>query len=133
MADTPEVRPVGDLPDEIGKTAARELSINGITSLEQLAAHSKKELLAMHGVGCPRLGESTFSGQTGGHLETAVVPDLLGLLDERPQVRVLVAGAALGRQPGVRSDSWLRADSHPTEEAVETGNLVAPEAFDRRS
>jgi predicted flap endonuclease-1-like 5' DNA nuclease len=51
VADTPDVRPVGDLPDEIGKTAARELSINGITSLEQVAAHSKKGLLAIHGVG----------------------------------------------------------------------------------
>jgi predicted flap endonuclease-1-like 5' DNA nuclease len=51
VPDTPDVRPVGDLPDEIGKTAARELSINGITSLEQLASHSTKELLAIHGVG----------------------------------------------------------------------------------
>lgn len=51
MAATPDVRPVGDLPDEIGKTAARELSANGITSLRQVADHSKKELLAIHGVG----------------------------------------------------------------------------------
>jgi hypothetical protein len=48
---TPDVRPVGDLPDEIGKTAARELCLNGITSLRQVAAYSKKELLAIHGVG----------------------------------------------------------------------------------
>lgn len=39
MAGTPVVRPVGDLPNEIGKTAARELSLNGITSLEQVARH----------------------------------------------------------------------------------------------
>lgn len=51
MADTPDVRPVGDLPDAIGKTAARELSLNGITTLRQVAGHSKKELLAIHGVG----------------------------------------------------------------------------------
>lgn len=51
MAQTPDLRPVGDLPDEIGKTAARELSLNGISSLQQVAAHSKKELLAIHGVG----------------------------------------------------------------------------------
>ncbi|TGG95444.1 hypothetical protein E4656_03195 [Natronospirillum operosum] len=51
MAATPDVRPVGDLPNEIGKTAARELSLNGITSLQQVAAHSRKELLAIHGVG----------------------------------------------------------------------------------
>lgn len=51
MAPTPDIRPVGDLPDEIGKTAARELSLNGITSLQQVADHSKKELLAIHGVG----------------------------------------------------------------------------------
>jgi predicted flap endonuclease-1-like 5' DNA nuclease len=51
MADTPDVRPVGDLPDEIGKTAARELASSGITSLEQVAARSRDELLAIHGVG----------------------------------------------------------------------------------
>ena len=37
MAGTPDVRPVGDLPDEIGKTTARELSLNGITSRRQVA------------------------------------------------------------------------------------------------
>lgn len=51
MAPTPDIRPVGNLPDEIGKTAARELSRNGITSLQQVATYSKKELLAIHGVG----------------------------------------------------------------------------------
>ena len=51
MRPTPDVRPVGDLPNEIGKTAARELSLHGITSLAQVAAHSKQELLAIHGVG----------------------------------------------------------------------------------
>ena len=51
MTPTPDVRPVGDLPDKIGKTAARELSLNGITSLRQVATHSKRELLAIHGVG----------------------------------------------------------------------------------
>lgn len=51
MASTPDIRPVGDLPDSIGKTAARELAHNGVTSLKQVAEHSKKELLAIHGVG----------------------------------------------------------------------------------
>jgi len=51
MAPTPDVRPVGDLPDEIGKTAARELAHHGVASLAQVAAHTKKELLAIHGVG----------------------------------------------------------------------------------
>ncbi len=51
MAPTPDVRPVGDLPNAIGKTAARALSAHGIASLAQLAAHSKGELLALHGVG----------------------------------------------------------------------------------
>lgn len=51
MAETPDVRPVGDLPNEIGKTAARELATNGITSLEQVASHTTRELLAIHGVG----------------------------------------------------------------------------------
>jgi predicted flap endonuclease-1-like 5' DNA nuclease len=48
---TPDVRPVGDLPYEIGKTAARELSLHGITSLKEVSAHTEKELLAIHGVG----------------------------------------------------------------------------------
>jgi hypothetical protein len=51
MAPTPDVRPVGDLPNEIGKTAARELALHGITSLRRVADHSKAELLAIHGVG----------------------------------------------------------------------------------
>ncbi len=51
MAPTPDIRPVGDLPDAIGKTAARELSLNRITTLRQVASHSRKELLAIHGVG----------------------------------------------------------------------------------
>jgi predicted flap endonuclease-1-like 5' DNA nuclease len=51
MADTPGVRPVGDLPNEIGKTAARELALNGISTLEQVAGHTRKELVAIHGVG----------------------------------------------------------------------------------
>lgn len=56
MAATPDVRPVGDLPNEIGKTAARELSRRGIASLEQVAGHSQKELLAIHGVGPKAIG-----------------------------------------------------------------------------
>lgn len=51
MADTSDIRPVGDLPNAIGKTAARELSLGGITSLDQVARLSKKDLLAIHGVG----------------------------------------------------------------------------------
>jgi predicted flap endonuclease-1-like 5' DNA nuclease len=64
MAQTPDPRPVGDLPNEIGKTAARELAHNGITTLDEVAGHSRKELLAIHGVG-PKavriLGESLAS------------------------------------------------------------------------
>ncbi|MGY6710339.1 MAG: helix-hairpin-helix domain-containing protein [Rhizobiaceae bacterium] len=51
MAPTPDIRPVGDLPNEIGKTAARELARNGITTLDQVAGRTRKELLAIHGVG----------------------------------------------------------------------------------
>ncbi len=51
MAPTPDVRPVGDLPKEIGKPATRALSAHGVTSLAQVATHSKGELLALHGVG----------------------------------------------------------------------------------
>jgi predicted flap endonuclease-1-like 5' DNA nuclease len=48
---TPDVRPGGDLPNEIGKTAARELAANGIISLEKVSTYTTKELLAIHGVG----------------------------------------------------------------------------------
>lgn len=51
MTETPDVRPVGDLLNEIGKTAGRELAANGVTNLEQVASHTTKELLAIHGVG----------------------------------------------------------------------------------
>lgn len=51
MAPTPDIRPVGDLPHEIGKTAARELAQNGITTLDQVAGRTRKELLSIHGVG----------------------------------------------------------------------------------
>lgn len=48
---TPEVRPVGDLPDAIGKTAARALQQAGVDSLTKVSLHTEKELLALHGVG----------------------------------------------------------------------------------
>lgn len=51
MVQTPDIRPIGDLPDEIGKTAARELSVHGINTLQKVANHSERELLAIHGVG----------------------------------------------------------------------------------
>ncbi len=51
MAPTPDVRPVGDLPHGIGKTAARELAHHGVTSLALVAAHAQEELLAIHCVG----------------------------------------------------------------------------------
>lgn len=51
MAGTPDIRPVGDLPDAMGKTAPRALRHAGISSLAEVARHSKKELLAIHGVG----------------------------------------------------------------------------------
>ncbi len=47
---TPDVRPVGDLPDGIGKTAARALLDAGIDSLAQVSEHSEEELLVLHGV-----------------------------------------------------------------------------------
>lgn len=51
MADTPDIRPVGDLPNEMGKTAPRELHHAGISSLAEVAQHTSEELLAIHGVG----------------------------------------------------------------------------------
>lgn len=51
MPPTPDVRPVGDLPHAIGKTAARALATQGITTLAQVATRTEAELLALHGVG----------------------------------------------------------------------------------
>ncbi len=51
MAETPDIRPVGDLPNEMGKTAPRELHSAGISSLAEAAAHTEQELLSIHGVG----------------------------------------------------------------------------------
>lgn len=48
---TPDVRPVGDLPDAVGKTAARQLKSVGIDSLSKVSGHTERELLAIHGVG----------------------------------------------------------------------------------
>ncbi|MFC7374996.1 MULTISPECIES: helix-hairpin-helix domain-containing protein [unclassified Brachybacterium] len=48
---TPDVRPVGDLPDALGKTAPRELQAAGIDSLEKVSRRTEADLLAIHGVG----------------------------------------------------------------------------------
>jgi len=48
---TPDVRPVGDLPNALGKTAPRALQSAGIDSLAKVSTHTEKELLAIHGVG----------------------------------------------------------------------------------
>lgn len=48
---TPDIRPVGDLPDAMGKTAPRELKYAGIGSLQEASEYTEKELLAIHGVG----------------------------------------------------------------------------------
>ena len=40
-----------DLPPSIGKVAARELGLHGLTTLAALAAASERELLDIHGVG----------------------------------------------------------------------------------
>lgn len=39
------------LPKAIGKPATRSLLLAGITNLEQVAAHTESQLLALHGVG----------------------------------------------------------------------------------
>ncbi|RJN31415.1 hypothetical protein [Nesterenkonia natronophila] len=51
MSNTPDVRPVGDLPNSMGKTAARELKNAGIDSLLKASEHTEEELGAIHGVG----------------------------------------------------------------------------------
>lgn len=48
---TPDVRPVGDLPNEVGKTASRALQAGGIDSLVKVSQHTEQHLLAIHGVG----------------------------------------------------------------------------------
>ncbi|MEI5583812.1 MULTISPECIES: hypothetical protein [unclassified Agromyces] len=47
----PDVRPVGDLPNELGRTAPRALQAAGIDSLARVSSYSEQELLAIHGVG----------------------------------------------------------------------------------
>ena len=51
MIDSPDLRPAGDLPDAIGRTAARVLALNGFTTLAAVAQTTRRELLALHGVG----------------------------------------------------------------------------------
>jgi predicted flap endonuclease-1-like 5' DNA nuclease len=51
VLDSPDRRPVGDLPDAIGRTAARVLDLNGFTTLAEVARMTRRELLALHGVG----------------------------------------------------------------------------------
>lgn len=48
---TPDVRPVGDLPHELGKTAPRALKLAGYDSLKKISGCTEKQLLAIHGVG----------------------------------------------------------------------------------
>lgn len=45
MSDESELTP------RIGKVARRELALNGITTYAELATRSRRELLAIHGVG----------------------------------------------------------------------------------
>ena len=40
-----------EFPQAIGKVAKRELAINGFTTYDQLTGATKRELLAIHGVG----------------------------------------------------------------------------------
>lgn len=50
-ADAGVAPPEGDLPAEIGKPATRALLGAGLNTLELVAKHSAKDLLALHGVG----------------------------------------------------------------------------------
>jgi Helix-hairpin-helix domain len=53
---TPDVRPLGDVPDGVGKTAARALSSQGIKSLKAVARWTEQDLLAIHGIGPKAIG-----------------------------------------------------------------------------
>lgn len=50
-ADSAAPGEVGDLPSSIGRAATRALAGAGIRTMDDVAARSEKELLAMHGVG----------------------------------------------------------------------------------
>lgn len=53
LAETDSAQPggVGDLPSGIGAPATRALAGAGITTLDDVAAQTEQELLALHGVG----------------------------------------------------------------------------------
>jgi predicted flap endonuclease-1-like 5' DNA nuclease len=51
MTTAGDVPAHGDLPAAIGKPATRALLAAGITTLDDVAARSSTELLALHGVG----------------------------------------------------------------------------------
>ena len=40
-----------EFPQAIGRVAKRELAVNGFTTYEQMTGATKRELLAIHGVG----------------------------------------------------------------------------------
>ena len=50
-ADSASPGDVGDLPSTIGRPATQALAGAGITSMDDVAARSEQELLALHGVG----------------------------------------------------------------------------------
>ena len=50
-ADTVSAGEVGDLPSGIGRPATRALAGAGVTTLDDVATRSGRELLALHGVG----------------------------------------------------------------------------------
>ncbi|MDT9688113.1 hypothetical protein Q5762_07055 [Streptomyces sp. P9(2023)] len=50
-AEAPAGETGGDLPAGIGRPATRALLGAGLTTLDQVARHTGRELLAMHGVG----------------------------------------------------------------------------------
>ncbi len=69
---TPPRDTIGDLPVGIGRPATRALAQAGITTLEAVAQHSAKDLLALHGVGpkairvlTDSLGERGLGFRTG--------------------------------------------------------------------
>ncbi|TYB95500.1 hypothetical protein FXF53_24100 [Micromonospora sp. WP24] len=55
MSNRQEPAPIGDLPP-IGRPANTALLEAGITTLAQVAAHKRRDLLAMHGVGPKAVG-----------------------------------------------------------------------------
>lgn len=105
---TPDVRPAGVLPNDLGKTAPRGLQSDGIDSLSRVSKRTEKEDLAIHGVGptairiLPRaLAENAV--RSGRAVSVALRP-----LEDGGEARsgVLTAARLVSKQDVSRETPW---------------------------